>query len=49
MKPVARFRNVAVHDYLDVDYDEIWNIITKDLPPLKEHVTRMLAESRPEF
>jgi uncharacterized protein with HEPN domain len=48
-KPVARFRNVAVHDYLDIDYDEIWDIITEDLPPLKAHVTRIVGEQRSEL
>ncbi|HEX8410843.1 MAG TPA: HepT-like ribonuclease domain-containing protein [Thermoanaerobaculia bacterium] len=48
-KPVARFRNVAVHDYLDIDYDEIWDIITEDLPPLKEHVTRIVGDQGSEL
>jgi uncharacterized protein with HEPN domain len=41
-RPVVRFRNVAVHDYLDIDYDEIWDIIAVDLPALKEQIARLL-------
>lgn len=42
-RPVARFRNVAVHDYLDIDYDEIWDPIAGDLPALKAQITQLLA------
>ncbi|HUR82771.1 MAG TPA: DUF86 domain-containing protein [Thermoanaerobaculia bacterium] len=43
-REVARFRNVAVHDYLDIDYDEVWLIVTEDLPELKRHLTRIAAD-----
>lgn len=32
---IARFRNRIVHDYLHVDFDIVWGIIERDLPPLK--------------
>ncbi len=38
------FRNVLVHDYLNVDYDLVWGIVRQELPPLKENVARMLEE-----
>ncbi len=38
------FRNVLVHDYLNVDYDLVWGIVTRKLPSLKEDVARMLEE-----
>ena len=40
---VGRFRNVAVHDYLDVRWAEIWDIVAIDLPPLKSQLTRILS------
>ena len=46
-KPVARFRNVAVHDYFEIDYDEIWNIIAEDLPPLKAQISRIVGDPTP--
>ena len=27
-------RNRLIHGYKDVDFDIVWNIVTKDLPPL---------------
>ncbi len=41
---IGRFRNVAVHDYLEIDYEKIWDIIAVDLPPLKTQIERMLAQ-----
>lgn len=32
---IAKFRNVIVHDYINVDYDVVWEIIQQDLAPLK--------------
>ena len=46
-REVARFRNVAVHDYLDIDYDEVWSIVSEDLPELKRHIIRITGETRP--
>jgi len=40
---IAGFRNVLVHDYLGIDIERVWNIIEKDLPPLKDAIERMLA------
>jgi len=39
---IAGFRNVLVHDYLGIDTERVWNILEKDLPALKEAVSRML-------
>ena len=33
-KGVIGTRHHVVHDYLDVDYDIIWNAVTLHLPPL---------------
>ncbi len=35
---IAAFRNVLVHEYFDVDIDEIWRVVTNDLPELGEAV-----------
>lgn len=44
-KRIAAFRNILVHDYLGIDLERIWEIIQRDLPPLRRAVTEMLAES----
>lgn len=41
---VAGFRDVLIHDYMGVDLNEVWNVIEKDLPRLKETVNEMQAE-----
>jgi len=34
-RSIAGFRNVAVHDYLGIDLERIWDTVTRDLPSLK--------------
>ncbi len=41
---IRNFRHVAVHDYTEIDYDLIWRIVETQLPPLKMHLQRILAE-----
>jgi uncharacterized protein with HEPN domain len=36
------FRNMLIHDYFGIDPKVVWNIITHDLPPLKEQVAAIL-------
>ncbi len=40
---IAGFRNVVVHDYLGLDLRRIWQIVTRDLPPLRTAVLEMKA------
>ncbi|MBI5669606.1 MAG: DUF86 domain-containing protein [Chloroflexi bacterium] len=42
---IRGFRNIVVHDYLDIDLDIVWNIIQNYLPPLKAAVETMLQQS----
>ena len=37
-------RNRVTHGYFDIDLDVVWNTVTRDLPKLKESVTRIRAE-----
>ena len=34
-KDIAGLRNVLVHDYLGIDLDLVWDIVSKDLADLK--------------
>lgn len=38
------FRNVIVHDYLGIDLKEIWDIVQRDLPNLKDSIRAILDE-----
>lgn len=34
-KDVVGFRNVLIHDYIDVDLKQVWDTVKNDLPVLK--------------
>ena len=37
-RKVAGFRDVAVHDYMDIDIDIVWTIVKEDLPEMRKAV-----------
>ncbi|MEJ5259791.1 MAG: DUF86 domain-containing protein [Anaerohalosphaeraceae bacterium] len=41
-RQIASFRDVLIHGYMGVDLNEVWNVIERDLPPLKEAVNALL-------
>lgn len=43
-KGIVALRNVLVHDYLEIDLDEVWDIVALDIPVLKVQVQKMLAD-----
>lgn len=40
-KDIAGTRDVLIHGYFVVDLKTIWEVIEKDLPKLKEHITHL--------
>lgn len=40
-RAIAGFRNMLVHGYMGLDLDVIWNVVTQDLPPLKNALQRL--------
>lgn len=40
-KDIAGTRDVLIHGYFVVDQKIIWEVIEKDLPKLKEHITHL--------
>lgn len=41
---VIGMRHVLVHDYYHIDPEELWNVITEDLPTLKEQISKYIEE-----
>lgn len=41
---VVGMRHKIVHDYMDVDEDILWNVVTADLPTLIEHLEDIVPE-----
>ncbi|MFA5294515.1 MAG: DUF86 domain-containing protein [Methanoregulaceae archaeon] len=44
---IAGLRDLLIHRYMGVDVQEVWNIIEKDIPELKEAVRRIDDEITP--
>ena len=41
-RKIVALRNVVIHQYFGVDLENIWKIITEDLPDLEEKVRSIL-------
>lgn len=41
-RAISGLRNIIVHDYLGVDVDVIWRILTEDVPVLRRAIEEML-------
>lgn len=37
-RAIAGMRDIAAHDYSDINISEIWNIVQKDIPILKAQI-----------
>lgn len=40
---IAGMRHVIVHDYYQIDWNEVFNAATLNVPPLKKHIESILA------
>jgi uncharacterized protein with HEPN domain len=40
---IAGMRNALVHDYFEVDFETVWLVVARDLPPLEEAMHAILA------
>lgn len=44
---IAGLWDLLIHRYMGVDVQEVWNIIEKDIPELKEAIRRIDNEMKP--
>lgn len=42
-KEIAGMRDVLTHDYDEVDLDEIWTVISENLPPLLTYIEQLIT------
>jgi len=44
---IAAFRNILVHAYFGIDWDEVWRAASKEAPALREQVESILEAEFP--
>jgi uncharacterized protein with HEPN domain len=43
-KGLVGLRNIVAHQYHGVDLENIWKIVRDDVPPLRKHLGKALAD-----
>ena len=41
---IEKMRHILVHDYFRINFDVLWDVVTKDIPVLKSQVKHYMAE-----
>ena len=44
-KDMAGMRDRVIHDYFRIDVDVVWDVVSQDLPPLRDRISTLLSES----
>lgn len=45
-RAISGFRNILVHDYLTIDVDAVWVVVSRELPALRDALQRMAQRLR---
>ncbi len=40
---MSDFRNFLIHDYMDIDVQIVWRVMTIDIPILNQKINKILA------
>src|SRR3989338_3650621 len=46
---ISGMRDKLIHHYFGVDWDEVWNVVKRDLPVLKNEIEHILSEEEKKF
>lgn len=41
---MAGLRDILIHSYLGVDLRTVWNVVHKELPPVKERIKELIDD-----
>lgn len=42
-RSIAGMRNILAHEYFEVDFETVWQIVERDLPPLQTAMRAILT------
>ena len=43
---IEKMRHILVHDYFRINFDVVWDVVTKDIPLLKSQVRLYISENK---
>ena len=43
---IEKMRHILVHDYFRINFDVLWDVVTKDIPLLKSQVKQYISENK---
>lgn len=44
-REMTGMRDIIIHEYDEIDLDEVWGTIRKDIPPVLESIDRLLEDT----
>jgi uncharacterized protein with HEPN domain len=45
-RQIVGMRNKVVHDYMDIDFDVVFSVVTQDLPPLVNSLATIISPAQ---
>jgi uncharacterized protein with HEPN domain len=45
-KLIAGFRDVAVHEYFELDLEQVWDTVTRDVPDVRKKIIEAIGRQK---